>query len=224
MDDLKATRLSLVNLIINQFLLKMELEPENYTFKDFFLYYTKSNNIEIKFNIPYIEGKYFLGLTAKSPYSLAIFLNKRVYKRCLCFSACHEIIHCLFDMNTLLPTQTFFNVDDREGFYSDEEIAVEKLADCGAGVIMLPDIKLVKYLGTNKSFAQISDECQMSHPALHNRLMDFGRYSCGMSEQAALKSTLELRYQGSRVGFRFYLTGNHLNCEKQIVLIYENAI
>ncbi|EOH96349.1 ImmA/IrrE family metallo-endopeptidase [Enterococcus pallens] len=224
MDDLKATRLSLTNLILNQFLLKNEIQPAKYIFSDFFDSYTVMNNIKVDFDIPLIDENFFLGLTARSRYSTAIFLNKRVYKRRLNFSACHELIHCLFDMNQTEPSQTFFNVENRKEFYSEEEIIMEKLADSGAGAIMVPDIKILDYLNTNKSFALISDECSISHSALHNRLIDFGIYSCGMSQRAALTSTKELRYQGSRNGFRFYLTGSHVNKEKQIIFDYENAI
>lgn len=224
MEDLKGDRLSLINLLVNQFLLRENIELEKYTFKNFVSSYIKENRIKIVTEIPEIDEEFFLGVTVRSKKSICIFLNPDVYKRRFNFSTCHEIIHCIFDMNMKKKTQKFFNVDNNPSFYSEEDWILERLANGAAGVIMLPDIKLVKYMKTNKSFFLISDECKISHQALYNRFVDFGIYSCGMSELTAVKATKNLQNLGDRSLFRMYLTGVHSNREKQIIQDYENSI
>ncbi|MDT2382414.1 ImmA/IrrE family metallo-endopeptidase [Enterococcus avium] len=224
LEDLKGNRLSLINLIVNQFLLKENIEPEEYTFSDFISSYIKKNRIKIISEIPVIDEEFFLGVTVRSKKSICIFLNPDVYKRRFNFSTCHEIIHCIFDMNMKKRTQKFFNVDNNPSFYNEEEWILEKLANGAAGVIMIPDIKLVKYMKTNKSFRLISDECQISQQALYNRFVDFGIYSCGMRELTAVRATKNLQNYGDRSLFRMYLTGVHSTKEKQIIYDYENSI
>lgn len=224
MYDAKATRLSLMNLTVNQFILKYDIDPATYNYTDFFNYYVNTNNIFVDNNIPVIEDRFFLGLTVRSDYSTAIFLNPKVYKRRINFSACHELTHCLFDMNYKIPSQEFFNVENKDAMYTLEEIEMEKLADAGAGVIMLPDIKALDALNSNKSFYLIADECRMSKSALFNRLLDFGIYSCGMSELTAIRAVRELQDSGKRSLFRMFLTGVHSTRGKQIIFDFENAI
>ncbi|MGX7223517.1 ImmA/IrrE family metallo-endopeptidase [Enterococcus raffinosus] len=224
LEDLKSNRLSLINLLVNQFLLKNNMEPERYTYIDFISSYIKENKIKVVSEIPKIDEDFFLGVTVRSRKSICIFLNPDVYKRRFNFSTCHEIIHCIFDMNMKKRTQKFFNVDNNPSFYNEEEWILEKLANGAAGVIMIPDIKLVKYMKTNKSFRLISDECQISQQALHNRFVDFGIYSCGMRELTAVRATKNLQNYGDRSLFRMYLTGVHSTKEKQIIYDYENSI
>lgn len=224
MYDAKATRLSLTNLTVNQFMLKYDVDPADYLYTDFFNYYTKKNNIFVDKNIPFIEDRFFLGLTARSDYSTAIFLNPKVYKRRINFSSCHELTHCLFDMNYKIPSQEFFNVENRESMYTDEELEMEDLADAGAGVMMLPDIKAMILLQSEKSFYLIADECEMSHSALYNRLLDFAVFSCGMSNMTAVRAVKELQNTGKRSLFRMYLTGVHSTRGKQIIYDFENSI
>lgn len=224
MEDLKGNRLSLINLLVNQFLLKEDIEPDEYTFLDFISSYIKEKQIKIISEIPVIDEEFFLGVTVRSKKSICIFLNPDVFKRRFNFSTCHEIIHCIFDMNMKKKSQKFFNVDNNPSFYNEDEWILEKLANSAAGVIMLPDIKLVKYMKTNKSFRLMSDECQISQQALYNRFVDFGIYSCGMSEFTAVKATKALQDIGDRSLFRMYLTGVHSTKEKQIIYDYENSI
>lgn len=224
MYDAKATRLSLMNLAVNQFLLKNDIDPISYNYTDFFDHYVKTNNIFVDNNIPVIEDRFFLGLTVRSDYSTAIFLNPKVYKRRINFSSCHELTHCIFDMNYKMPSQEFFNVENRDSMYTPEEMEMEELADAGAGVIMLPDIKALNVLSSEKSFYLIADECQMSRSALYNRLIDFGIYSCEMSEMTAIRAVKELQDTGKRSLFRMFLTGVHSTRGKQIVYDFENSI
>lgn len=224
MYDAKATRLSLMNLAVNQFLLKNDIDPISYNYTDFFDHYVKTNNIFVDNNIPVIEDRFFLGLTVRSDYSTAIFLNPKVYKRRINFSSCHELTHCIFDMNYKMPSQEFFNVENRDSMYTPEEMEMEELADAGAGVIMLPDIKALNVLSSEKSFYLIADECQMSRSALYNRLIDFGVYSCEMSEMTAIRAVKELQDTGKRSLFRMFLTGVHSTRGKQIVYDFENSI
>ncbi|MGK0606746.1 ImmA/IrrE family metallo-endopeptidase [Enterococcus gilvus] len=224
MEDALATRLSLTNLTINQFILKNGTDPDNYQFHDFVEHYTETNNISIDLGLPFINEEFFLGMTARGLYSTAIFINPNVYFKRKNFSVCHEVVHCLFDMNYKIPSQEFFNVEDRNNFYTEEEMRIEKLADAGAGIILLPDIKLINYFKTNKSFHLISDECQISRSALYNRLVEFGFYNCGMSEMTSIRATKILQNTGDRSLFRMYLTGVHSDREKQIIYDFENAI
>ena len=224
MDDTLATRLSLTNLTVNQFILKNEIDPVDYTFNDFVTHYTETNNITLDLGLPFINEEFFLGMTARGLYSTAIFINPNVFFKRRNFSICHEVIHCLFDMNYKIPSQSFYNVEDRVNFYTEEEIRMENLADAGAGIILLPDIKLVHYFKTNKSYHYISDDCQISRSALYNRLVEFGVYNCGMSEETAARATKILQNTGDRSLFRMYLTGVHSTKEKQIIYDFENAI
>lgn len=224
MYDAKATRISLMNLTINQFLLKQDTDPIDYNYTSFFDHYVRTNNIFVDKNIPHIEDRFFLGLTARSNFSTAIFLNPKVYKRRINFSACHELTHCLFDMNYKVPSQEFFNFENKDAMYSDEELEMEELADVGAGVIMLPDIKALDLLTSNKSYYLIADECLMSYQALYNRLVEFGIFGCGMSEMTAIRAVKELQNTGKRSLFRMFLTGIHSTRGKQIVYNFENAL
>ena len=224
MYDAKATRLSLMNITINQFILKHEYDPMIYKFTDFFDYYTKNNNIFVDKNIPYIEDRFFLGLTARSDHSTAIFLNPNVFKRRINFSSCHELTHCLFDMNYKIQSQEFFNFENRANMYTPEELEMEDLADVGAGVIVLPDIKALNLLKSGKSFYLIADECGMSYSALYNRLLDFAVFSCGMSGITAIRAVKEFQDTGKRSLFRMFLSGVHATSGKQIIYDFENAI
>lgn len=224
MEELKSNRLTLSNLLVNQFMLKENIEPEKYIFSDFISAYIKDNRIKIVTQIPAIDEEFFLGVTVRSKKSICIFLNPNVYNRRSNFSSCHEIAHCLFDMNMKKKSQQFFNIDNNPAFYTDDDWQLEKLANSSAGIIMLPDIKIVSYMKTNKSFYLIADECRMSKSALYNRLLDFGVYSCGMSESTALQAVRLLQDTGDRSLYRMYLTGVHSNHEKQIIYDYENSI
>nr|DAX04304.1 MAG TPA: IrrE N-terminal-like domain [Bacteriophage sp.] len=224
MEDLKGNRLTLSNLLVNQFLLKKNIKPEEYVFSEFVSDFIKTNGIKVVTQIPAIDEDFFLGVTVRSKKSICIFLNPNVYKRRANFSSCHEIAHCLFDMNMKKKTQQFFNIDNNPSFYADDDWQLELLANSSAGIIMLPDIKLVNYMKSNKSFYLIADECQMSKSALYNRLLDFGVYGCGMSEATAIQAVRLLQDTGDRSLFRMFLNGVHSNREKQIIYDYENSI
>lgn len=225
MNDLKSNRMSLTSLTVNQFIIKNNIDPMEYVFTDFSDKYFRDNNIYVDYNIPFIEGRFFLGLTVRSLYSTCVFINPLANnKRSRNFSICHELAHCLFDLNYRIGEQEFFNFQNRDNMYTPEELIFEKLADGSAGIIMLPDIKLVHYFKTNKSYPLICDECQISHSALYNRLIDFGVYSCGMSELMAIRATKALQDSGDRSLFRMYLTGVNSDKEKQIIYKFQNAL
>lgn len=224
MEDQKRDRLALTNLLVNQFLNKNDIEPEQYIFRSFVSSYVKENSIKVVSGIPKIDEEFFLGVTVRSKKSICIFLNPRVYKRRIHFSSCHEVAHCIFDMNMQKKSQQFFNVDNKPSFYNENQLKTEKLANGSAGVIMLPDIKIVKYMTSNKSFHLIADECLMSKSALYNRLMDFAIYSCNMSSSTAVNAVKAFQTMGDRSQFRMSLTGAHSTCAKQIIYDFENAI
>lgn len=224
MEALKQNRLILTNLLVNQFLKKNDIEPEQYIFRNFVSSYVKENSIKVVSGIPDIDEEFFLGVTVRSKKSICIFLNPQVYKRRIHFSSCHEVAHCIFDMNMQKKTQQFFNVDNNPSFYSESQLKTEKLANGSAGVIMLPDIKIVKYMASTKSFHLIADECLMSKSALYNRLMDFAVYSCNMSSFTAINAVKTFQNTGDRSQFRMSLSGAHSSCEKQIIYDFENAI
>lgn len=71
MEDLKSNRLSLINLLVNQFLLKEDIEPDEYTFLDFISSYIKEKQIKIISEIPVIDEEFFLGVTVRSKKAYA---------------------------------------------------------------------------------------------------------------------------------------------------------
>ncbi|WP_429974009.1 hypothetical protein [Enterococcus sp. AZ163] len=64
----------------------------------------------------------------------------------------------------------------------------------------------------------------MSKSSLHNRLMDFAKYSCNTSSLTTMKAVKTFQNTGDRSQFRMVLTGAHSIYAKQIIHDFENAI
>lgn len=217
-------RTSLVNILVNQFIQKNEIEPSKYDFEMFFDWYVKENRIDVIHQRFPMNEDFMLGVTVRSQYTTAIFINKTSSKNRSNFSKCHELNHCIFDMNKALPTQTFYNVENNTSFYTEDELKKEHLANVGAGAMMLPDIKVLEYLHNDKSFLRVADECKMSRAALYRRMIDFCVTKCEMSEKNAI--ILVRRFQDTKDKYFINqrLSGWGETKEKQIILDFENSI
>ncbi|WP_455326632.1 ImmA/IrrE family metallo-endopeptidase [Enterococcus songbeiensis] len=224
MDQLVRDRIMLTNLIVNQFMLKKGIDPEEYTHEIFFEDYVTRNSIAVVDRIPMIEAEFFLGVTVRSQRSTAIFLNQNATINRIRFSKCHELSHCLFDMNYRLPTQQFFNAGRKDNFYTEDEKVTESLANAAAGIIMTPDIKIVKFLHTEISFYRFAEMCRMSQAALYYRLIEFCVYSADMDEISAVRCVKKLQDTKDRYHIRSYLSGWGSTKEKEIVSDFENAL
>ena len=217
-------RLCLTNIVANQFILKKDTNPLSYCFDDFFSDFVEKNNIKVFENIPKIESEFFLGVTVRSENSIAIFINPDVYEPRKRFSKSHECNHILFDMNYKLKTQKLFNVDNNPTFYTTEELEQENLANAGAGVLMLPDIVIVKYLETNYSFYKMADNLRISNAALYNRLIQFCMNHFGYDSEYASSLIKRLQNTGGRQHINMALSGYGSTVKKQILLDFENSI
>lgn len=92
-DEDTETRLCLTNIVANQFMLKKDIDTMDYCFDDLFIYFTEKNNINVIENIPKIEADFFLGVTVRSEYNIAVFINTNVYTPRKRFSKSHELNH-----------------------------------------------------------------------------------------------------------------------------------
>lgn len=224
MDDAINNRMTLMNIMINQFILKNRIEPIDYTFDLFFDWYTNENGIiVIRKNLP-MEEEFLLGITVRSAYSIAIFINETSIKVRSNFSGCHELNHCIFDINLSETSQQFFNVENNPDFYNEVDFKKEVLANAGAGVIMLPDITLLQYLHTMKSFSLIAEENKMSKAALWNRLVQFGIQRCGFPRNLAISAATRLQREGKREVYHKFLSTWGSTGEKQIIMDFENCL
>ena len=224
MDDAITIRYALSNLLVNQYILKHNLDPASYTFDLFVRDYLKQQNITVDMNIPAIEEAFFLGVTVKKKSKIKIFLNPRIAKNRLNFSLCHEISHCQYDVSKTDNSQTFFNMEEHPFYYSESELFVEELANLSAGIIMLPDITLLKKLHTKKSFHTIAEEAKMSRSAFWRRLVNFGRIKCDMNEQLAQESARRFQTTGNKEIYHKFMSTWGSTVEKQIILDFENSL
>lgn len=224
MNEAINIRYSLTNLLINQYILKNNLEPTEYTFDMFVNEYLENQQIKVDTNIPVTEEDFFLAVTVKKGKKIKIFINPKMSQNRLNFSICHEISHCQYDVSKTEISQTFFNMDENPAYYSEDELLTEELANLSASIIMLPDISLLKTLYTAKSFYSIAEEYKMSRSALWRRLVNFGKLKCGMPEELAQTSATRLQTTGDREIYHKFMSTWGSTVEKQIILDFENSI
>lgn len=224
MDDSLLTRLTLVNTLVNQFILKNNIDIMKYTFEDFFDWYLKTYSIDLVFDFLPMSEEFLLGVTVKSKFSTAMFINKTLTKNRSNFSKCHELMHIIFDLTETMETQQFFNVENNPSFYSPEDYKKELLANAGAGMLMMPDVTVLEYLKTMKSFPLIAEENKMSRAALWNRMIEFGIQRCGFDYNLSVRAIKRLQDTGNRdVYHKFLYTWGSTRGE-QIILDFENCI
>lgn len=120
-DEAVNIRYILTNLLINQYILKHNLEPANYTFDMFVSDYLKRERIVVDTHIPAIEEAFFLGVTVKKKNKIKIFINPQISKNRFNFSICHEVSHCHYDVSKTDTSQTFFNMDENPTYYNGKE-------------------------------------------------------------------------------------------------------
>ena len=224
MNDAMNIRYALTNILINQYILKSNLDPIAYTFDLFVSDYLKQEKIMVDTNIPTIEEAFFLGVTVKKKNKIKIFINPRISKKRFNFSLCHEVSHCQYDVSQTEHSQTFFNMEENPTYYNESERFIEELANLSASIIMLPDITLLKQLHTKKSFYTIAEEAKMSRSALWRRLVNFGKIKCDMNESLAQESATRLQNTGSRDIYHKFMSTWGSNVEKQIILDFENSL
>ncbi|MCB5951841.1 ImmA/IrrE family metallo-endopeptidase [Enterococcus sp. BWT-B8] len=224
MDEAVNIRYILTNLLINQYILKHNLEPASYTFDMFVSDYLKRERIAVDTNIPAIEEEFFLGVTVKKKNKIKIFINPRISKNRFNFSMCHEVSHCHYDVSKTEISQTFFNMDENPTYYNENELFIEELANLAAGIIMLPDITLLKKLHTKKSFHTIAEEAKMSRAALWKRMVNFGQIKCDMNEGLAHDSATRFQTMGNREVYHKFMSTWGSNIENQIIMDFENSL
>ncbi|MBP1045107.1 ImmA/IrrE family metallo-endopeptidase [Enterococcus sp. BWM-S5] len=224
MNDAIEIRYSLTNLLINQYILKHNLEPVDFTFDLFVNDYLEKENITLDKNIPVTEEDFFLAVTVKKGKRIRIFINPKMSKNRFNFSICHEVSHCYYDVSKTEVSQTFFNMEENPTYYTEDELLTEELANLSASIIMLPDISLLKNLYTTKSFYSIAEEYGMSRSALWRRLVNFGKLKCGMPEELAQSSATRLQTTGNREIYHKFMSTWGSTVEKQIILDFENSI
>ncbi|MBL1228001.1 ImmA/IrrE family metallo-endopeptidase [Enterococcus sp. BWB1-3] len=224
MDEAVNIRYILTNLLINQYILKHNLEPASYTFDMFVSDYLKRERIAVDTNIPAIEEEFFLGVTVKKKNKIKIFINPRISKNRFNFSICHEVSHCHYDVSKTEISQTFFNMDENPTYYNENELFIEELANLAAGIIMLPDITLLKKLHTKKSFHTIAEEAKMSRAAFWKRMVNFGQIKCDMNEGLAHDSATRFQTTGNRDVYHKFMSTWGSNIENQIIMDFENSL
>ncbi|MFK4568431.1 ImmA/IrrE family metallo-endopeptidase [Enterococcus sp. UD-01] len=224
MDDAFTIRYSLTNLLLNQYLLKHNINPLKYNFENFSTDFFENRKIKVKTNIPYIESDYFLAVTVKKKNKVKVFINPKLSKNRWNFSLCHELIHCNFDLSRTDETQTLANRNGEDGYYSKEEQEVEDLANLGAGIVMLPDISVVKYMETNISFYKMAEELKMSNAALYVRLIQFCMYHFGYDVEYSSRLITRFQNEGEKQHINMALSGFGSTIKNQILLDYENSI
>lgn len=225
MDVEVSERIESNNLLLNRFLLENDINPIEYNWEMYFEKFITDNKIEFINNPPRLSLDFYSGFTVKSNYTTAIFINSKMVLARQRFSAAHETDHIIYDFDENKPTQKFFNVEENTAFYTKEELAVETLANTGAGVKMLPDITIVKFLETDISFYKMADVLGMSFPALYTRLVQFCQTTLNINGSSA--SNMIKRFQNNKDDKYFInqrLSGWGSTKKKEIEYAYQNSL
>jgi len=213
MDVEVSERIESNNLLLNRFLLENDIDPIEYNWEMYFSKFIADNKIEFINNPPRLSLDFYSGFTVKSNYTTAIFINSKMVLARQRFSAAHETDHIIYDF------------DENTAFYTKEELAVERLANVGAGVKMLPDITIVKFMETDISFYKMADALGMSFPALYTRLMQFCQTTLNINGSSA--SNLIQRFQNNKDDKYFInqrLSGWGSTKKKEIEYAYQNSL
>ncbi|GKS55034.1 ImmA/IrrE family metallo-endopeptidase [Enterococcus mundtii] len=225
MDVEVSERIESNNLLINRFLLENDINPIEYNWEIYFEKFITDRKIEFINNPPKLSLDFYSGFTVKSNYTTAIFINPSMVKSRQRFSAAHESDHIIYDFDDNQATQKFFNVEENTTFYTEEELKIEALANAGAGVKMLPDITIVKFMETDISFYKMADVLGLSYPALYTRLVQFCQTTLNINGSSA--SSLVQRFQNNKNDKYFInqrLSGWGSTKKKEIVYAFQNSI
>lgn len=225
MDVEVSERIESNNLLINRFLLENDINPIEYNWEMYFEKFIIDRKVEFINNPPRLSLDFYSGFTVKSNYTTAIFINPNMVKARQRFSAAHETDHITYDFDDTQPTQKFFNIEENTAFYTKEELEVEALANAGAGVKMLPDITIVKFMETDISFYKMADVLGLSYPALYTRLVQFCQLTLNIS--GSLASSLIQRFQNNKNDKYFInqrLSGWGCTKKKEIEYAYQNSL
>lgn len=225
MDVGISDRIESNNLIINRYLLEKGIDPIEYNWEMYFDSFIRDREIEFINTPPRLSLDFYSGFTVKSNYTTAIFINPNMVKTRQRFSAAHETDHIIYDFDDSKPTQKFFNVEENTAFYTAEELEVEALANAGAGVKMLPDITIVKFMETDISFYKMADILGMSFPALYTRLVQFCQTTLNVNSSSAI--SLIQRFQNNKNDKHFInqrLSGWGCTKKDEIEYMYQNSL
>lgn len=226
LDDEVKERLEETNSKVNRYILSKNIPPIEYKFDGYIDNLVKKHEVDVVFELPHSRFNICSGITVKSNSSVAIFIQPKNSKGHQNFSLCHETEHVEYDLVDEEPTQEFFNVDGPTSVYTPEGIKQELLANAGAGVKMLPDITIIRFLETNLSFPKFSEMMKMSQAALYVRLVQFLEHRLGMNNEFARDTINTLRYQGKRDSINRALIGTYsnINIKNEIIYNYENSL
>lgn len=224
MDDNIDDRLTKANYLINSFMTKHNIDPLSYNWEIF------ANDLSEKYKIKWIG--YELGVISRNTHAGAlgvnrkknrIFYNSTMYKGRINFTICHELSHFIWDSDYGRNTSYFGS--SLLAPYTEEEMEIEQITDSSAGVLMLPDITIVRFLETNISFPKMGEMMQMSQAALYVRLVQFLEQHLHISNERARKLINQLRYDGKRDSIHRSLIGAYtgVNAKREIIYSYENS-
>lgn len=198
MESAVLERIEANNEKLNRFMVENNIDPLSYKWSDYIEPFLESRNIRVIKNVPRSSLNFYSGFTVKSKYSTAIFVNPNMVKGRQNFSVVHETDHIDYDFVDSQPTQRFFSVEGNPAFYSEDEYQLEILANTGAGIKMLPDITLVRYMETNFSFPLMAEKLGMTKAALYTRLVQFCETTLGATPSHAISLVRQLQSTGSR--------------------------
>ncbi|MFU7518321.1 ImmA/IrrE family metallo-endopeptidase [Vagococcus salmoninarum] len=224
MNDDVAERLVSANQLVNKFIIRNEIVINDYYWELFANEISNLHKIKwLGFELGEVSKEFHAGALGVNKKKNRIFYNSTMNKGRINFTICHELSHFIWDSNYGKNVSYFGSSLLMP--YSDDEIEIEKITDSAAGVLMLPDILIVKFLESNMSFPKFSEKLGMSQAALYVRLVQFLEHRLGMRNKFARSNINNLRYHGKRDAINRALVGAYstTNVKNEIIYAYENC-
>lgn len=216
-------RLVEANRLVNQHLLRNETEIMEYNWQQFVYPILESNNVKVvPFRFNGVASELQAGSLVIRNSKAKIFYNSTMIKSRINFTICHETGHFIFDTNYGETPE--YLASSWLGEYDDDEVFNEKLTDATAGVIMCPDIVILKYMETDLSFIRMAENLKMSKSALYVRLIQFIYTKIGCKESHAVELVNKFRYTNDRYFIYSRLASWGSTKKKDIIYDYENCL
>lgn len=130
------------------------------------------------------------GFTYPSNGRIVIMVNQTLSRSRVIYTILHELCHLYFhniEENKKIFASKFY------GNYSDNVLPYEDEANVIASILFCPTTKLESLFYNNYSFNKIVLVTNMSHKALHNRLMNYLFYILRLPRPQALELVLGLK-------------------------------
>lgn len=130
------------------------------------------------------------GFTYPSNGRIVIMVNQTLPRSRVIYTILHELCHLYFhniEENQKIFASKFY------GNYSDNVLPYEDEANVIASILFCPTTKLESLFYNNYSFNKIVLVTNMSHKALHNRLMNYLFYILKLPRPQALELVLGLK-------------------------------